>query len=185
MCSTTSPLDRPEGNTDNDDNEDIGERVVVLPIKVKAHSFKKSGVNDLADHLQFHTFLFRCGWMARNLHTAFDYIFNNERKDVACGKVLAGWTLVGSNGERHGGCPPKTNMNHKPDVFDLFVKNLFFPHKKHLRNDNVDKILCTFVLLNHDEFNRILQEEPKGKFHDWKSHPFNLKLLSALADSGK
>ena len=57
------------------------EQMVVLPIKARAHLFKKASVNDLADHLQFHTFLFRCGWMARNLHTAFDYIFNTTLDD--------------------------------------------------------------------------------------------------------
>ena len=76
-------------------------------------------------------------------------------------------------------------MNHKPDVYNLFVKNLFFSHKKHLVNANVGKILCTCILLHHDEFNKILEEEPKGKFRDLMSHPFNQKLMSALADSGK
>ena len=64
---------------------------------------KKAGINELADNLDFHAFLFRCGWMVSNMHTTFDYIFNNEKKDSACGKVVAGWKLVGSNYERHGG----------------------------------------------------------------------------------
>ena len=130
--------------TSTDDMEDEGTWTVVLPVKIQAHSMKKAGVNELVDSLDFHTFLFRCGWMVRNLHTAFDYIFNNEKKDSVCGKVLAGWKLVGSNGERHGGNPCKSRMNHEPAMFDLFVTNLFFGHKD-LKSD-VQKILCTSVL---------------------------------------
>lgn len=144
---------------------------------------KKAGVNELADSLDFHTFLFRCGWMARNLHTAFDYIFNNEKKDSACGKVLAGWKLVGSNGERYGGNPCKTRMNHEPAMFDLFVINLFFGHKD-LKSD-VQKVLCTSVLLFHDELNTIIMKEPKGKYSNWEMHPFNERMLKALHESGK
>ena len=122
--------------------------------------------------------------MVRNLHTNFDYMFNNEKKDSACGKVLAGWKLVGSNGERHGGQHSKTTMNHEPLLFNLFVKNLFFSHQDNL-NDEVKKLLCVSVLLYHDEFNGIIMKEPNGKYLDWKTHPFNQRMLKALLDSGK
>ena len=35
------------------------------------------------------------------MHSAFDYIFNSKIKDVAAGRVLAGW-----KDPNHGGIPP-------------------------------------------------------------------------------
>ena len=56
-------------------------------------------------HLQFHSFAFRSGWTVKNMHSAFDYIFNSVRKDMSCAKVLSGWTTI-RNGEYNGGIPP-------------------------------------------------------------------------------
>ena len=105
-------LDEAAITNDNDEDDEVN-RAVVLPLlgKVKAlraHAYKKAGANELADHLEFHTFVFRCGWMARNLHTAFDYIYNTQKKDSACARVLAGWKIVASNGERLRGYPSIT-----------------------------------------------------------------------------
>ena len=64
----------------------MDDRTVVLGLT--AQSYKKTGVNTLVDDIQFHTFLLRCGWMAQNVNTIFAYVFNNEKKDSACVKVL-------------------------------------------------------------------------------------------------
>ena len=162
--------------------DDLDKRLVAIP-NLKAHSMKKAGVNELADHLDFHTFLFCCGWMARNLHTAFDYIFNNEKKDSACGKVLAGWLMVDSNGKRRGGYPSKTQMDHESDKFDSFVCFLLF--KDSTLNTEVAGILATTVLLFHDEFNSIIGNEPNGKWKQWQNHPFNQKILKAMSEAGE
>ena len=144
---------------------------------------KKAGVNELADHLDFHTFLFRRGWMARNIHTAFDYIFNNEKKDSACGKVLAGWLMVDSNGNiRGGGYPAKTKMDHEPNKFYSFVDFLFYKDK-HLATE-VKRVISTGILLFHDEFNSTVQNEPNNKWTQWQQHPFNQRVLKAMSEAG-
>ena len=62
-----------------------------------SHGRKKSA-NVLSDlfNLPFHVLIFRCGWAAKNIHSAFDYIFNLVSKDEACGHALAGWKEMGN-----------------------------------------------------------------------------------------
>ena len=62
-----------------------------------SHGRKKS-TNHLSDlfNLPFHVLIFRCGWAAKNIHSAFDYVFNSSAKDEACGHALAGWKDVSS-----------------------------------------------------------------------------------------
>ena len=57
---------------------------------------RKKGVNALSDifNLPFQTLIFRCGWAAKNIHSAFDYIFNSMEKDDACAHALADWKEV-------------------------------------------------------------------------------------------
>ena len=53
---------------------------------------RKLGINILSDDssLPFQTIVFRAGWAVKNLHSAFDYIFNSHQKDDSCAHVLAG-----------------------------------------------------------------------------------------------
>ena len=54
-------------------DDEYGEHYFVLPAKYTGHTPKKSGVNMLADHLHLQVFVFRAGWLAKTMHTAFDY----------------------------------------------------------------------------------------------------------------
>ena len=76
-----------EVNLDGDDDAQH-----CIPSKIRGHTAKKTAVNQLGDSLEIQTFVFRAGWLVRNVHSAFDYIFNNKKKDRISGKVLAGWT---------------------------------------------------------------------------------------------
>ena len=77
--------------TDDDEfNEEDLHCLVCLPSQFRGHGNKKRAVNKLAEALEIQVFSFRCGWMVRNMHSAFDYIFNTIKKDAKCGKVLAG-----------------------------------------------------------------------------------------------
>ena len=72
--------------------------------KASSYSFgRKLGVNKLSDKssLPFHMIVFRAGWLAKNLHSAFDYIFNSMLKDEKCGKGLADWDK--EDGLKHEG----------------------------------------------------------------------------------
>ena len=57
------------------------EFVIAIPRKVRAHGGKKGAVNELAEQLDIQYFAFRCGWLVKSFHSAFDYILNTNRKD--------------------------------------------------------------------------------------------------------
>ena len=65
---------------------------------------RKKAANDMSDNadLPFHHLVFCYGWIVNNLHTAFDYIFNSDRKDRVAAKVLAGW----GGKDTYGGVSP-------------------------------------------------------------------------------
>ena len=76
--------------------------------------------------LPFHTIVFRAGWLAKNLHTAFDYIFNSVKKDDSCGHVQGGWTEK-LDGEYLGGISPDFgSIKTEVEKAKNFVKLLFF-----------------------------------------------------------
>ena len=72
--------------TDDDEfqEEDL-DCLVSLPSQFRGHGNKKRAVNKLAESLEIQIFSFRCGWMVRNWHSAFDYLFGTNKKD---GKFL-------------------------------------------------------------------------------------------------
>ena len=71
----------------NDEDDEYGEFVCVLPSKLASgHIGKKSGINQLADLENMQMFVFREGWMVKNMHTAFDYIFNIQKKTQFVGR---------------------------------------------------------------------------------------------------
>ena len=68
--------------TDDDEfNEEDLDCLVCLPSQLRGHGNKKRAVNKLAEVLEIQIFSFRCGWMVRNMHSAFDYIFSTIKKD--------------------------------------------------------------------------------------------------------
>ena len=62
------------------DDEEL-EFVIEIPRKVRAHSGKKGAVNELSEKLEVQYFAFRCGWLVKSFHSAFDYIVNTQKKD--------------------------------------------------------------------------------------------------------
>ena len=104
------------------------------------------------------------------------------KKDSACGKVLAGWLMVDSNGNRRGGYPTKTKMDHEPNKFYSSVDFLFYKDK-YLATE-VKCVISTGILLFHDEFNSIVRNEPRNKWTRWEDHPFNQRVLKAMSEAG-
>ena len=110
---------------DNLGDEDYGEHFIALPAKYSGHTPKKSGVNMLADHLNIQVFVFRAGWMVKNVHSAFDYIFNSTKKDTTCAKVLAHW-LVKVDDQYVGGIPPSgDDISHKKKELRTFCRSSY------------------------------------------------------------
>ena len=67
---------------DSDYEPDLDKEFVIsIPRKFRAHSGKKGAVNELAEQLDIQYFAFRCGWLVKSFHSAFDYILNTEKKD--------------------------------------------------------------------------------------------------------
>ena len=70
-------------NGEGDDDCDVSDLdvLVQLPERFRGHGNKKRAVNVLAEVLELQIFSFRCGWLVRSFHSAFDYLFNNAKKD--------------------------------------------------------------------------------------------------------
>ena len=145
---------------------------------------RKLGVNVMADdgNLQFHSLVFRSGWQVKNMHSAFDYIFNTHRKDNFCAKVLAEWTTK-INGEYSGGIPPTTDdIKTNTELVLDFIGHLFIKQPQVVLE--VRKLLVGSILRWHDEFNELLDLEPSNKYERKNNHPFVERLEKALTDSG-
>ena len=145
---------------------------------------RKKGINIMADdcHLQFQSLAFRSGWQVKNMHSAFDYIFNSAKKDNFCAKVLGGWTKM-QNGEYAGGVTPTTDdiITNKEQV-DTFISNLFF------FQPNVDckvrKLLVASLLRWYDDFQFLLEMDPMMQYEDDKqTHIVVQKVETARLES--
>ena len=164
---------------DNGDSNENHE--VYLPKKFVGHGFKKSAVNILGECLEFHVFVFRCGWMVKNMHTAFDYLFNSAKKDRVCGKVLAGWSTC-SDGSVHGGYPPShLAIKNKRDKFEDFVRALFY-HEHYVR-DGVKLIIAASLLRFLKDFEHLITRVPDGKFENKHDHPYVARIYQAAKDT--
>jgi len=127
--------------------------------------------------LQFHQLVFRCGWATKNLHTAFDYIFNSEHKDSVCGKVLSKWNQKNHMGENIGGCPADaSDVTTDKDLLNIFVENLFGNQKDYLQDVDVKNLLVGAIFLWEDDFIEILRKENRPETASDDSIPEHIFL---------
>ena len=143
---------------------------------------KKKGVNVLADDsgLPFHTIVFRAGWLAKNLHTAFDYIFNSVKKDDSCGHVQGGWTEK-LDGEYLGGISPDFgSIKTEVDKAKNFVKLLFFSQAEFV-DLSVLCLLFASILRFWPDLLMLLSKEPANKFKN-EHHPVVMKMKLTMQE---
>ena len=131
---------------------------------------RKLSVNVLSNisSLPFHVIVFRAGWIVKNLHSAFDYIFNSAHKDESCAHALAGW-LETLNSVYQGGYTPSFEaIKTEPEKAEMFLKFLFLKQKDFV-SEEVLKLLLASILRFYQEFEELLSIEPnkkyKGKFN--------------------
>ena len=113
--------------------------------------------------LPFQTIVFCAGWMVKNLHSAFDYIFNSVKKDDDCAHVLAGWMNQADNKFQGGYSPRFEAIKTDPDQALLFLKALFF-NQRHNVEENILKLLFASILRFYNDFEALLSLEPNNKF---------------------
>lgn len=145
-------------------------------------------MNALADdgNLQFHSMCFRCGWATKNLHSAFDYIFNSGPKDQLCGKVLSNWHETGHKGHIKGGIPPNaSDIKTYQEQLYTFINNLF-AKQIYLVNKKIKYLLLGSILLWEDDFVSAIVNGPSSLTYDnEKKHPFLTELQKVKQESGK
>ena len=94
----------------------------------KSHSLKRYSSNLLCKFEELQRLAGRCGWddIVKWAHSVFDYAnIHSEDMDQRCAQIMSGW-LIESCGERIGGIPPDLSaIRTSPEVFTLFVHNLF------------------------------------------------------------
>ena len=66
---------------DDEFDEDDKKYIVCVPKQYRGYGGRKKAANTMSDFLDFHIWSFRMGWMVRNMHSAFDYLFNSASKD--------------------------------------------------------------------------------------------------------
>ena len=154
--------------------------MVCLPSQFRGHGNKKRTVNKLSEALEIQVFSFRCGWMVRNMHSAFDYIFNTIKKDAKCGKVLAGW-LANSAGEYLGGYPPTVDMiHHKKTDFIKFAEKLFIGDEH--TNNHVKVFLVCSLVFYYEDMVQVIKQCPNKKYDNIKKHAMICFIDGALRD---
>ena len=126
---------------------------------------RKSGINILSDDssLPFQTIVFRAGWAVKNLHSAFDYIFNSHQKDDSCAHVLAGWQEKDDNKYKGGFSPSFDAIQTHPEKAVKFTELLFIKQKGFLDRE-ILKLLFASILRFYNDFEAVLLFEPTNKF---------------------
>ena len=146
-----------------ENNMDVDEETqYCIPSKIRGHTAKKTSVNQLADSLEIQTFVFRAGWMVRNVHSAFDYIFNNKKKDRLSGKVLAGWTHLKDNDLVTAYPPSLESVKTEKTLLDKFCKHLFI--EDNYISNKVKTLLTASILHGYKEFVCIVMADPKRRW---------------------
>ena len=153
-----------EGNID-----EIEEIQYCIPKKIRGHQPKRSSVNQLADSLDIQTFVFRAGWLVKNVHTAFDYIYNSKKKDRISGKVLAGWSHLRESDLVTAYPPSLDSVKTETNLLDQFVLTLF--HDDKILSYKVKRMLTAAIMNNLKEFVAIVKDDPKNRWENTK-HPF-------------
>lgn len=128
---------------------------------------------------------FRCGWVTRNIHSAFDYIYNSASKDRTCGKVLSNW-LRSVNGEIVGGYPPTAeDIQTEEEKLFKFTKNLF-SHQVHVTNKDLKKLMIGSILRWEDDVIRCISSDPlKSYVHDITAHMYIAEIEKVKKQTGK
>ena len=110
------------------------------------------------------------------MHSAFDYIFNSKIKDVAAGRVLAGW-----KDPNHGGIPPTyEDITTNKEQAKVFMNFLFSQHED--LSEHVIHLCFGSFLRFYDQFIKVLKEEPNSKFDDVNKHSFARRIKNVLAN---
>ena len=92
---------------------------------LRSHSFKRFSVNELQEQLPPHSFVARCGWIARNMHTMFEYFFNSRTQDLQSALVLGGWVNRIGN-DIQGGVPhTREHLSTAQEKLTPFIMALF------------------------------------------------------------
>mgnify|MGYP003333702922 CR=1 FL=1 len=131
--------------------------------KLTAHCARKYTINLLAEMsgMEPHKIAFRVGMSTQNIHTFFDYVFNNPNFDKETGKKISGWVHC-FDGKIFGGYPATLDdIRTDRARMKLFVKALF-GHQTHVDGD-VKDLLFASVLQFYDELCTFVRNEPLGE----------------------
>ena len=124
--------------------------------------------------------VFRAGWLAKKLHSAFDYIFNSMLKDEKCGKGLADWDEEDGLKHEGGYSPNFYAIATEVEKAEMFVDMLFFRQQKHVSKE-VCRILFASLLRFYEDFENVLENEPTGKF-EHNVHPLTAEITKSMQD---
>ena len=158
----------------------------------RSHGMKRHAVGQLQEHLQPHSFVDRCGFVVRNVHTMFDYFHNTAKQDEESAQTLANW-LHKINNTIQGGIPPSPGaIKTASEKFPDFVTNLFrcnFIEHNHNHNAShpgtISRVfdLLALTVIRHDHtFCEFVLSDPKARWDDKSSrHPFTVALDQAYS----
>lgn len=155
----------------------------------RSHSLKRHAVGKLQEHLPPHSFVNRCGFVMKNMHTIFDYFVNSENQDEKAGLTLANW-FHSYDGVIQGGVPPskngiKTAQSKLPIFINLLFRTNKFGHSRFEQfatpgtKSHVFELLALTIIRHEHSFREHLLSDPKDRWNGTEVHPFLLKLDEA------
>lgn len=150
----------------------------IISNKIRSHGFKRNAVQTLQEYLAPHSFVGRCGWAVRNIHSLFDYIFTSPRQDANAGKTIQGWVKSSLDGDVLGGVPPQIHsISTSPLKVEMFVSYLFrshiysntsSPNPNNIASPQCDmtmyNILAGTLLRFYPDFVQLVRSDPKGRY---------------------
>ena len=110
----------------------------------RSHSLKRHAVDKLQEHLPPHSFVNRCGFVMKNMHTMFDYFVNSSGQDEKAELTLGNW-FHSYDGVIQGGIPPSKNgIKTARAKLPAFINTLFRTNKfSHARFEELNPIFLS------------------------------------------
>ena len=139
------------------------EKVKTPNEKLTAHCARKYTINLLAEMsgMEPHKIAFRVGMTTQNVHTFFDYVFNNSNFDKETGKKISGWSHA-FDGKLFGGYPASLDdIKTDRSMIKPFLRCIFGHHDN--LDDDIKEMLFASVLRFYKELVTFVRNEPLGE----------------------
>ena len=166
----------------------FSELAEIVNLKLKSHDGKAGCQQKLVENPLTAGLpqVFHSGWELSAAHTLFEYVKPPESMARQTGKALANWS-ASVDGRIIGGSPPSIKDIRGEENLKMaraLCAYLFRDDYDSRWSPAIREILFASFLRFYPELVKLLEQHPKGKYGNLKSHPATRVILQGLDDLG-